>query len=85
MAPKPFAFTIHAKRAIAERDLAAEWIEDTVRKPDWVEADPTRPGVERRFRIIPDYGGRVLRAAVVENDVEIRILTVFFDRKARRS
>jgi hypothetical protein len=48
------------------------------------EPDPRRPGVERRFRAIPEYGNRVLRVACYETVVEIRILTVFFDRDARR-
>jgi hypothetical protein len=52
--------------------------------PDWTIPDPHRPGVERRFRAIPEFGGRVLRVACYETPVNIRILTVFFDRKARR-
>ena len=40
--------------------------------------------VERRFCAIPEYGNRVLRVACYETALEIRILTVFFDRDARR-
>jgi hypothetical protein len=45
--------------------------------------DALRPGVERRFRAIPEHGNRVLRVVCYETALEIRI-DVFFDRDARR-
>jgi hypothetical protein len=81
---KPLFFTQHARDAIDERELDPRWIERTVRTPEWTIPDPRRPGVERRFRRIPEYGNRVLRAACYETALEIRILTIFFDRDARR-
>lgn len=56
----------------------------TVENPDWVTEDPSTPGGERRYRAISDYGDRVLRVVCLENAGEIRMITVFFDRKARR-
>ena len=82
-APKPLFLTQHAWDAVEERELDMDWLERTARKPDWAVADPRRPGVERRFRRIPEFGNRVLRAACYETTTEIRMLTVFFDRKAR--
>jgi len=82
--PKPLRFTRHADDVIVERKLDRSWIEMTVRRPDWSSPDPVRAGVERRFREIPDNGGRILRVACSESEEEIRILTVFFDRNARR-
>lgn len=61
-----------------------EWVERTVREPEWTRPDPRRVGVERRFRSIPEFGNRVLRVVCYETALEIRILTVFFDRTARR-
>ena len=81
---KPLRFTKHAEDAIVERELDQSWIERTVREPEWAVPDPRRPQVECRFRVIPEFGGRVLRAACVETADEIRVLTVFFDRDARR-
>ena len=81
---KPLRFTKHAQDAILERELDRTWIERTVREPEWSRQDPRRPGVQRRFRAIPEYGDRVLRVACAETADEIRILTVFFDRDARR-
>ncbi|CAL8980339.1 DUF4258 domain-containing protein [Rhodoplanes serenus] len=80
---KPVRFTRHAEDAILERELDRAWIESTVAEPEWVEGDPRRAGVERRFRRIPEFGGRVLRVACVETEQDIRVLTVFFDRNAR--
>jgi hypothetical protein len=81
---KPLRFTRHAEDAIVERDLDRTWIDRTVRQPEWSQPDPRRAGVERRFRSIPEFGGRVLRVACFESEAEIRILTVFFDRDARK-
>jgi hypothetical protein len=80
---KPLSLTAHAEDAILERNLDRSWIERTVWEPEWYHPDPYRPGVERRFRVIPEFGGRVLRVACLETADEIRILTVFFDRDAR--
>lgn len=81
---KPIVLTNHAADALAERDLPYEWLERVIRAPDWTESDPRRPGVERRFRIFPEHGHRILRAACYETPTAIRILTVFFDRNAKR-
>ena len=82
---KPLFLTQHARDAVAERLIDPAWIDDsTVRAPDWVVSDPRKPDVERRFRAIAAYGNRVLRVACYETALEIRILTVFFDRDARR-
>ena len=81
---KPLFLTQHAWDAVEERKINPAWIERAVRMPDWIVPDPHRQGVERRFRVIPEYGNRVLRAACYETMDEIRILTVFFDRDARR-
>ena len=82
-APKPLVLTQHARDAVEEREIDHGWIERAVRAPDWTRPDPRRPGVERRFRAIPEFGNRVPRAACFETPLEIRILTVFFDRRAR--
>lgn len=82
--PKPLLLTQHARDAFEERELLMEWVERTVREPEWTRPDPRRVGVERRFRSIPEFGNRVLRVVCYETALEIRILTVFFDRTARR-
>jgi hypothetical protein len=81
---KPLHYTGHAEDAIAERALDLSWIERTVRQPDWSVPDPREAGVERRFRMIPEFGSRTLRVACLETLAEIRILTAFFDRDAKK-
>lgn len=85
MTSKPLFLTAHARRSVLEREIDLSWIELTIADPDRSEPDPLRPGVERRFRRIPEFGDRILRVALVESPAEIRILTAFFDRKARLS
>jgi len=81
---KPLRYTTHARDALVERDLDPMWVEATVREPEWSSPDPQHLNVERRFRTIPEFNGRVLRVACLETADEIRIITVFFDRDARR-
>lgn len=80
---KPLRFTAHARTAMAERELAEAWVTATALAPEWEAPDP-RPGTVRRYRAIPERGGRILRVACVETANEIRILSAFLDRRARR-
>ena len=59
-----YELTKHAEKVLAEREIATEWMELTFSSPDLVMPDPDDPAVERRFRRIPEFGGRVLRVAV---------------------
>ncbi len=81
---KPLVYTKHAGDAVRERELKREWIEETVYFPEWEEEDPRQPPVLRRYRAITAHGDRILRVVCLESDAEIRILTAFFDRGARR-
>jgi uncharacterized protein YuzE len=63
---KPVTLTVHAHNRLQDRHIDLTWVEGTVRKPDWIEPDPLDRLIERRFRAIPEFGGRVLRVACVE-------------------
>jgi uncharacterized DUF497 family protein len=76
--------TAHARIRLRDRRIDPEWIEETIFDPDWIEAEPKEPAVERRFRAIPQFGGRILRVACVETNSNIRVISVMFDRNARR-
>ncbi len=80
---KPIRFTQHAVDTLRDRAIERAWVEAAVRNPDWVEPDTVSPDVERRFRRVPEAGGRVLRVPVVETNAEIRVITLMFDRNAR--
>jgi hypothetical protein len=72
--------TKHAQKAISARDIAADWIE----APDWIEPDPRHPDRIRSYRAIAEHGGRVLRVVHRPEGDDILIITVDFDRRARR-
>lgn len=81
---KKVVFTRHTEDAIRERGIDAEWVVRAAVDPEWTKPDPDRPGIEKRFRSMPERGDRVLRVACFETDDEIRIVTAFFDRHTRR-
>jgi hypothetical protein len=66
------------------RRVKLEWIEETVRAPDWTEPDPSDPAIERRFRAIAEAGARILRVRCVETETTIRVITALFETNARR-
>jgi hypothetical protein len=76
--------TKHAQEAIGVRNIALDWIEATVSSPDFVQADPRHPERRRSYRAIAEYGGRVLRVVHRREGDDIVIITVHFDRGARR-
>lgn len=83
-AVKPITYDPHAVERIAARQLSKALVERTVRAPSWTEPDPTRPGVERRFAVLPELGGRVLRVAVRDRGSDLYVITAVIDRNARR-
>ena len=78
-----YELTKHAEKVLAEREIAAEWMERTLSSPELVLPDPDDATVKRRFRRIPEFGGRVLRVAVNTTVEPNRIVSVFFDRKMK--
>ncbi|WP_420851256.1 DUF4258 domain-containing protein [Rhizobium quercicola] len=81
---KPIRYTMHADTVILQRELSKEWIEETVRTPEWTETDPGDLAVRRCFRAIPVRAGRYLRVACVEDEGEFRVVSAFIDRDARK-
>jgi hypothetical protein len=80
---KPLKFTPRALTALAERTIEKRWAEDAMLYPDWVEPDSS-PERKRAFKAIPLAENRILRVVYAEQDDEIRIITVFFDRDAKK-
>lgn len=79
-----YELTHHARVVLEERGIALTWMEQTLDGPQWVEPDPADPAVQRHFRPIPEFGGRVLRVAVNTTVEPVRIVSVFFDRGRRQ-
>lgn len=82
--PKPLVLTAHARERLRSRRIETEWVEEAVLAPDWTEPDPNDPQIERRFKAVHGFGGRTLRVACVETATAIRVISVMFDRNARR-
>ena len=78
-----FELTKHAQKALNEREIPMEWLERTLAAPELTLPDPDDATVERRFRRIPEFGGRVLRVAVNTTVEPKRVVSVFFDRKMK--
>jgi uncharacterized DUF497 family protein len=78
-----FELTKHAQKALDEREIPFAWLERTLSAPELVLPDPDHATVERRFRRIPEFGGRVLRVAVNTAVEPNRVVSVFFDRKMK--
>ncbi len=75
-----YELTKHAQKALEERGIETEWLERTLSAPDSVHPDPEDATVQRCFRKIPEFGGRVLRVAVNTTVEPNRVVSVFFDR-----
>ncbi|HEX3405719.1 MAG TPA: DUF4258 domain-containing protein [Caulobacteraceae bacterium] len=73
----------HAEVVAEERRIERDWIERAAREPEW-RAPDADASAERRFVTVPERGDRVLRVVCRENDIEIRVITVFLDRRAKR-
>lgn len=75
-----YELTKHAHKVLEERGIQIEWMERTLSEPECVLPDLEDATVERYFRCIPEFGGRVLRVAVNRTIEPNRVVSVFFDR-----
>lgn len=78
-----FELTKHAQQVLDERGIPVEWMERTLTEPELVLPDPEDASIERRFRRIPEFGGRVLRVALNTTAEPNRVVSVFFDRQMK--
>ena len=77
-----FTLTSHAEEMLKERAISESWVKRAIETPDWenVGADNNT----HYFKRIPEHEGRVLHVVVNRSVSPGRVVTVFFDRKARR-
>ncbi|MBI5195290.1 MAG: DUF4258 domain-containing protein [Nitrospirae bacterium] len=77
-----FKFSIHTQDMLKEREIPEEWVRRTINKADW-----ENKGVDNNthyFKRIDEHEGRVLHVVVNPHVSPKKVVTVFFDRKARR-
>jgi Domain of unknown function (DUF4258) len=82
VADKPIFLSKHAQDMVDERDIDPQWIEHVLRNPVFEEPDPRHPGAVRAYAPIAAFGNRMLRVVYYDNGIEIRVITLFFDRRA---
>jgi hypothetical protein len=76
-------FTAHALNMLSERNIERAWVEAALDQPDWTEMDPS-PDRHRAFKAVPEARSRILRVVYVDAPEEIRVITAFFDRNAKK-
>jgi hypothetical protein len=84
MVGKPLVLSRHAQDMVEEREIPLEWIEHVLQNRVFDEPDRQTPGAIRAYAPIAAFGNRVLRVVYVETGSAIRVITLFFDRRATR-
>ena len=79
---KKFEFTTHAQSMMIERNIAPEWITQTIADP--LITETREDGTLHYLKPISGHEGRILRVVTNQESQPPRIITVFFDRRARR-
>jgi len=76
--------TAHASEMLKERGISPAWVSAVLAAPESVEPDRLDPSLQHALGRIPDHGNRVLRVVFDPSTSPVRLVTVFFDRKASR-
>jgi hypothetical protein len=78
---KLLKFSAHATTMMLERMIQEEWIMRAVTGPDTTEE---RNDEEIHYlKQIPESGGKILRVIINPQTNPHRVITVFFDRRAK--
>ena len=77
-------FGQHARLRMQQRGIVEAWIELTVRQPAHVEPCPRDAALVRARRRIPQRGNRVLRVVYRPAGTDVVVVSMFFDRGAKR-
>lgn len=75
-----FTLSIHAEISIKDRGIELVWIAATLAAPQRTHPDLTDPRLLHALRVIPEFGGRVLRVIYNPAVSPPHIVTAYFDR-----
>ncbi len=78
-----YEFSEHAYDMLRERNIQQAWVQLAIENPDKKEVKDD--GTVHYIRSIEQHGERYLRVVVNPDVRPQRIVTVFFDRRIRRS
>lgn len=73
----------HTADEMGKRRILLRYIEATLGFPDRVVQDPTDPALRRSYRIIPEFGNRMLRVVHRPEGDDIFVVTAHWDRGAK--
>lgn len=76
--------TAHAQLVLRRRELALEWIEDTLRTPTMVREDERDPSLLLAFKQIQQAGDKWLRVVYRMDKHTHVVVTAFFDRNQEK-
>jgi len=77
-----FKLSKHTQDMLKERDISEEWVWRTIDEYDceYIGEDTNT----HCFKTIPEHGDRILHVVVNPHVSPKKVVTVFFDRRARR-
>jgi hypothetical protein len=75
--------TTHFRKMLSERNIQEQWVERALAKPDRIETH--EDGTTHYLKQIQEYDSRWLRIIVNSKLEEPLAVTVFFDRRLRRT
>lgn len=84
MLGKPLVLSKHAQDMIEERAIQLEWIEHVLQSRVFEEPDQQTLGAIRAYAPIAAFGNRMLRVVYYDTGSALRVITLFFDRRATR-
>lgn len=70
----------HARNMMNERQISEEWVKETLSEPDYSEEK--EDGTIHYIKAIAKHEERFLR--VIVNPKDLRVVTIFFDRRFKR-
>lgn len=78
-----YELSSHTKDMLTERQIPEEWVWRAIASPD--KSESGADGNIHYIKSISEHGGRFLRVVVNPSTQPKRVVTVFFDRRLRRS
>jgi hypothetical protein len=77
-----YEFSKHALDMLKERNISEAWVRDAIENPDY--NNEGLDGNMHYYRGIPEREGRPLHVVINARVEPVKVVTAFFDRRARR-
>jgi len=77
-----YILSSHTHDMLRERNISEEWVWRTINDHEWQNTGDDNN--IHYFKSIPEHGGRTLHVVVNPGVTPKKVVTVFFDRAARR-